>query len=558
MIRWRFLPFYLFLIFSFFLLVWRLLALTIVEGAYYRSLAESNRTREIDIRAPRGVIYDRHGEVLARNIPVYKQCNNLTIEQCSDVLAERALEIEAIGGTESAQLKLDLGREYPAGSILAHVVGYVGEVKEDEISKDYKDYKVYNNYKSGDFIGRAGIEEQYESVLRGIDGKELTETDALGRKIKSLGKIEPIPGKNLTLTLDLDLQKIAAKEMEGRIGAVIISNPQTEEILSLYSSPSFDPGAVGEMGKLEEMEKNPFFDRVISGLYPPGSTFKIITAAAGLESGKITATTQIEDTGVISVGPFRFPNWYWLQYGKTDQNVDIIKALKRSNDIFFYRVGEMVGIEKLEEWAKKFGVGKILGIDLPGEAAGRFRLQRDWYLGDTYHMAIGQGDLEVTPLQVNFWTNVIANGGKLCRPHLANLSNLPNLANCQNIGLKKETIVLITKGMKEACATGGTGWPFFEFKIQNAKCKIGENNDENCQPKVISVACKTGTAEYGDPKGKTHAWFTIFAWPAEASAKEAAPADPEISVTVLVEGGGEGSNVAAPIAKKILEEWFGR
>ncbi|MCL4382428.1 penicillin-binding transpeptidase domain-containing protein, partial [Patescibacteria group bacterium] len=259
----------------------------------------------------------------------------------------------------------------------------------------------------------------------------------------------------------------------------------------------------------------------------------------------------VEDTGVITIGPYKYPNWFWLQYGKTDGLLNIVTALKRSNDIYFYKVGEWVGVEKLAQWAGKMGVGKILGIDLPGEAAGvmptpewRKKTRGDeWYLGDTYHLAIGQGDLQVTPLQANFWTNVIANGGKLCRPTL--LKN----QDCKDLGLKKETIGLIKEGMKEACSTGGTGWPFFEFKVQSSE--FGERK--------ISVACKTGTAEYGDPQNKTHAWFTVFApLPAEKSAK-AAPADePELTITVLVEGGGEGSNVAAPIAKKILEEWFNR
>lgn len=546
--RWRYLPFYILLIFFTWLLAARLFDLTIIKGVYYRGLSEGNRVGEKLIRAPRGVIYDRLGQVLARNVPTYKfkvQPFDFAQGKSSKfkiIGSEEALTIQAQGGSEAAKLQMDLGREYPYGSLFAHVLGFTGEVNEDEVSKDYK---VYKNYKSGDFIGRTGVEEQYEKILRGTDGKEMTETDALGRSVRSLGRIEPIPGKNLTLSLDLNLQKAAAKEMEGKTGAVVVSNPQNGEILALYSSPSFDPGNIGDLSNLGNLGDQPLFNRAIAGLYPPGSTFKIITAAAGLETGKINKDTQIEDTGEINIGPFKFPNWYFLQYGGKEGLVDIVKAIKRSNDTFFYKVGEIVGIEELEIWAKKFGLGRALGIDLPGEAAGRIRLLRDWYLGDTYHTAIGQGDLEVTPLQMNFWTNVIANGGKFCKPHLTQDTSVEGSGkNCKDIGLHKETIDLITEGMKEACSTGGTGWPFFNFQLPMTK--------------TITVACKTGTAEYGDPKGKTHAWFTVFA-PAYAEATAGKPVDqPEISVTVLVEGGGEGSNVAAPIAKKILEEWFGR
>jgi len=413
----------------------------------------------------------------------------------------------------------------------------MGGVREDEVGR----WKIEDGkeYKMGDFIGRTGVEEQYEEILRGVDGKELIEVDALGRKIKSLGKIEAKPGKDLTLALDLNLQKIAAREMEGKTGAVVVSNPQTGEILALYSSPSFDPERVGEMG---DLGGEPFFNRAISGLYPPGSTFKIITAAAGLETGKIKKETKIEDVGEIVVGPFRFPNWYWRQYGRKEGLLDILGAIKRSNDIFFYKVGEFVGIEGLEGWAKKFGLGRTLGIDLPGEARGIVRRQRDWFLGDTYHLAIGQGDLQVTPLQVNFWTNVIANGGKLCQPTIIKNEKLKmknDNEKCKDIGLKKETIDLIKEGMRQACSPGGTGWPLFNLKIKNEKLKI---------EREIETACKTGTAEYGDPKGKTHAWFTVFA-PVSAS-------DSGLPAEASAQAGNQ--NVAAPIAKVILKEWFGR
>ncbi len=530
--------FYLGLIFASWLLLLRLFELTMLRGGYFRQLSEGNRVQEVNIRAPRGIIYDRHGQVLARNKPVYKleSADGKSVVKTN----EEALNMETSGGSEASKLKQDMVREYPWNGILAHVVGYTGEATEEEI-KSSKD-KVFL-YELGDLVGRTGIEEHYENILRGEDGKELIEVDALGKKISELGKVDPKPGKDLHLAIDLDLQKIASQELGERPGAVIVSDPNTGEILSLVSGPSFNPNDINT-NVLTDINK-PLFNRAIAGLYPPGSTFKIITAAAGLETGKITAKTQIEDTGEINIGPYKFPNWYWLQYGGKEGLVDIVKAIKRSNDIFFYKVGEMVGISKLSDYAKKFDLGKSLKIDLPGETVGimptpdwRKKVRgEDWFLGDTYHVAIGQGDLQVTPLEVNFWTNVIANGGKLCQPRVMKInSNSPS--QCKDIGFKKETINLIKEGMKEACSTGGTGWVLFDFSVQ----------DGSASGRKVETACKTGTAEYGDPKNKTHAWFTVFA-PVE---------EPEISVTVLVEGGGEGSNVAAPIAKKILEEWFSR
>ena len=344
------------------------------------------------------------------------------------------------------------------------------------------------------------------------------------------------------LTIDLKLQQLIADNFpKGQKGAVIASNPQNGEVLALFSSPSFDPH---DISKVLNDSSAPLFNRAIAGTYPSGSTFKIITSAAGLESGKIDKNTEIEDVGELIIGPYRFPNWYWLEYGGKDGFVNVVRAIKRSNDIFFYKVGELVGLDNMVEMAKRFGLSQKTGVDLPHEATGLMPTEEwkqkvigdNWYLGDTYHLAIGQGYLLVTPIQVNAMTNVIANGGKLCRPHLTKDTSDGGSAEggdssevdgyCKDVGLKKETIDLIKEGMHEVCMAGGTAWPFFDF--------------------TTPVGCKTGTAEFGDPKDRTHAWFTIFA-----------PLDnPTISMTVLVEGAGEGSNEAAPIAKKVLGEWL--
>jgi len=268
------------------------------------------------------------------------------------------------------------------------------------------------------------------------------------------------------------------------------------------------------------------FNRAVAGLYPPGSTFKIVSATAGLEEGKITEATTYVDTGEVRVGSYVYTNWYFTQYGKTEGEINVVGALKRSTDTLFYKLGEWVGPIRLAQWAKAFGFGKPTGIDLPVEAAGRVPdpSSGQWFLGNTYHFAIGQGDLLTTPLQVNVMASIVANGGKVCKPYV--LNSKFQTEECKDLQLKPETLRLVKEGMRGGCAPGGTAFPLFNFQPQ--------------------VACKTGTAEFGDPAGRTHAWLTAFV-PAD---------DPQIVVTALVEAGGEGSRVAAPIVKKVLEVWF--
>lgn len=525
-----------FLFISLFILLWRLFDLTLIQGHRLRALAEGNRTRELIRHAPRGRILDRTGKMLAQNEPTFR-----------------------MNGSYSEN---DYSRKYTDGTSFLHVVGYTGEISEKELLDPYFQLR---GYLPGDRLGRVGAEAVFEERLRGKDGKELVEINSSGKITRTLGRVEEIPGEDIELSVDQGLSVAAQQAFPtGQKGAVIASRPMTGEILALFSSPSIDLNIFSQSlsqntyDTLVNHPDRPMFNRGIGGVYPPGSTFKIVTAIAALEEGALTAKTLIEDVGVLKIGPYSFPNWYFLKYGKTDAFVDIVKALERSNDIFFYKAGESVGITKLGVWAKRLGIGSTLGIELPGEAIGlmpdpswkatRFDTPADrearndqWYLGDTYHVSIGQGYLLTTPLQVNAWTNVVANGGRLCRPTIEKESQESKVKSqeCRDLGIKKETIDLITEGMKKACLPGGTGWPLFNFQIPN-------RNDQTKQ--LIPLACKTGTAEFGDPQNRTHAWFTAFA-PIE---------EPEISVTVLVEGAGEGSDIAAPIAKKILEEWFGR
>lgn len=595
-----------------FVLLWRLFDLTLIQGHQLRGLAEGNRTRELIRHAPRGRILDRTGKVLAENVPQYRlilPCPKGESRACTKLLDQSQRDAVLLQGLpEGEYIENDYGRRYSDGSANFHIVGYTGEISEIELRDPYFQLRGYH---PGDRLGRMGAEAVFEERLRGKDGKELVEINSSGKITRTLGRVEEIPGEDIELSVDRGLALAAENAFPpGQKGAVIVSRPATGEVLALYSSPSLDTNiftqsiSQNNYDALIKSPDQPMFNRGIGGVYPPGSTFKMIIAIAGLEEGTITDKTLIEDVGVLKIGPYSFPNWYFIQYGKTDGLVDIVKALQRSNDIFFYKAGEAIGITKLGTWAKRLGIGTALGIELPGEAIGlmpdpawkatRFDTPADkearndqWYLGDTYHVSIGQGYLLVTPLQVNAWTNTIANGGKLCKPTIEKKRQKTRdmKQECKNLNIKKETINLITAGMKKACEPGGTGWPLFNFGVKkikvsadqsiSASSKEATSSDALTPPDALTLtiplACKTGTAEFGDPQNHTHAWFTAFAplpdstvgvidnrKTSSADSNKTIVGDPEISVTVLVEGAGEGSDKAAPIAKKILEEWFGR
>lgn len=539
----------------------RLFFLQILGGQYYRDLSDTNRIRTQILHAPRGIIFDRNGNPLVYNVPGYREeVNGKTV-----LLSQQEALTKIAAGDK--KLEVDSLRSYPLGQVAAHIVGYIGQISANELKLPQ-----YVTYQPGDLIGKMGIEDEFEALLKGTDGKKLIEVDATGKTIKTLGQTDPIPGQNIALTIDENVQKDTYAAMDTvQKGAAIVSTPQGQ-ILSLVSKPSFDPNlfTMGQGYKvplassytnvaqiLLDGNGQPLLNRAISGVYPPGSTFKIVTAAAALETHKIDANYTIEDTGVLKVGNFSFANWYYTDNGKTDGTVDVTKALQRSNDIFFYKVANLLGVDALSAQAAKFGLGSPLGIQLPGEASGLLptkewklkNIGEPWYLGDDYHYGIGQGYLLVTPLQVNAWTQVVANGGTLYQPQL--LLHSASVVKDSNL-LTPENEDLIRKGMIEACAPGGVGWPLFNFTIKNPKIQIDGKNilavPAHPDMRQIVVACKTGTAQQGDAAADPHAWMTAFA-----------PAyNPQVVVTVLSEGSGEGSNVAGPIIKQILTKWFER
>jgi penicillin-binding protein 2 len=549
---WRIITIACFCIIIFAGLSLRLFQLQVVHGEENRDLANSNRVQIRIIHAPRGVIYDRNGKVLAQNDPGFRLKQTLpdgTIKY-RFVTRDEALVLEAKNDPQYYNLEVDAIRSYPLGPVTSHILGYLGEINEDELKQPQ-----FGDYRLGDRIGKSGVEQVYENYLRGKDGAEIIEVDAEGKKLRSLRVIYPQPGQNVYVSIDADLQKVAYDTLKKQVektgaccGVVVGEQPQTGQVLVMVSYPSYDNNAFNDPKREAEVthyftdNQAPLLNRVIGGTYPPGSTFKIATALAGLSSKKITPDTIIEDTGIMYLGPYSFANWYFTQYGKKEGPVDLKKALARSNDIYFYQLGDRIGQDLIGDIAKRLGMGKKIGIDLPGEVDGLIpnndwkvdNIGTVWYPGDTLHMAIGQGYLLTTPLQILAQTTFIANDGKLIQPHLGYKITRADGSLVREFVYKPivensfdpADIAEVKAGLSQVPKIGGTAWPFFQFSIPTAG--------------------KTGTAEFGDPKGNTHAWYTSYA----------PEINPEIVLTIMLEAAGEGSSEAAPVAKDIYTWYF--
>lgn len=507
------------LVLFFLFLISRLFELQIIKGKYYRELSDGNRVRKITLPAPRGNILARGGEILVGNNSSKKR---IVFKK------EGGFELnDNTSNSDQNELLTVYQRYYFLGPEFAHAGGYLGEANEGEIGKIDPKCPEKGSRALGDLVGRSGLEEEYDCSLRGTSGEELIEVDITGKYLRTLGKINPIPGKDLKTNIDFGLQKKVAEEMNNKKGGIIATDSKGE-VLAFYSSPSFDPDNI--VKSLNDPSL-PLFNRVIGGLYHPGSTFKPTVAAAALEEEKIDKNYRYLDTGIIKVNDYSYTNWYFTQYGKTEGEIGVVRAITRSTDTFFYKLGEITGIDDMVKYAGKFGYSEESGIDIPGEVPGLIPTPQwkkkvkneSWFLGNTYHFAIGQGDVAVTPVEVNRAIEVVGNGGEICTPRVV------GTPKCTDLKFKKENMDLIKTGMEGVCSEGGTGYTFFDFSS-----KVGGKK----------VACKTGTAET-NTDGKTHAWFSLF-YPSDF---------PEINLTVLVEGGGEGSSIAGPIARKVMDYW---
>ena len=566
-------------------LISRLFYLQIFQGASNSHKSDNNRIRLMPLTAPRGLFYDRNGVSLVNNrpgftvslIPISGPIPEAVINRVAGYLSMDPAEIrkkikQQDNPLEPIRIKNNVGqdivtkieehrndlpgvvleiqsiRSYVYNDLGAHIFGYVGEISENELDKMKAE-----GYKSGDIIGKFGLEQVWDKEIRGVDGGTQQEVDVAGRPVKMLGKKEPILGNSLVLTIDAKIQKAAEKAVDERLNylqkrlgninakaaGVVVMNPQTGEILAMVSRPAFDPnlfnGGISAKNwkAINDDPFNPMENRAIAGEYPPGSTFKIITSTAALELGKVTPEEKIFDGGhYMNKGNAMGESLGWINF-KT--------ALAKSDNVYFYHMGERVGIDNLEKYAKMYGLGSITGVNLKGESPGLVASREykekvyheDWYLSETLDAAIGQGFQLVTPLQEAMIYSEVANGGHRYRPYLVSKIISPDGKTIKTfepeeigrVEISERNLNLIRDGLHDVALTGGTaGYVFVGFPI--------------------SMAGKTGTVE--NPHGDDHGWFVAYA-----------PYDhPTIVVAVVVEQGGFGSDSAAPIARKILEAAF--
>lgn len=567
-------------------LLGRMVYLQLWRGDYYAKQSDGNRLRQSRILAPRGIIYDSEGKELVNNLPGYavvlqKQSSYKpeTLQRLSNLLQMSVEEINAkIKASENfyepIMLKNNLDqqmvtkieeqrrympevmlsvqpiRNYPYHELAVHALGYVGEVSSYEIEQG-----LFKNISQGSLVGKAGLEKTYDKYLRGEDGAFMEEVDVAGNVVKHYDSVQPVPGKNLKLTLDYQLQKeleeftdkhLAYLRNSGiapgaRAAAVVAIDPRNGAVRAMVSRPGYDPNwfvhgiSSKNWNSINNDTNFPMNNKVITGEYPPGSTFKIVTGSAAFELKKVGLNEPIFDGGfhpmVPTMGNAGGEVLGWLTF---------IKALAMSDNVYFYELGYRVGIDNIEKYAHIFGFGERTGIDLEGESKGLVASKKvkreiwdeDWRLGDTFNAAIGQGFNLTTPIQLSVMLSIVANGGTKYQPYLVDsiinsdgsLFEKPKRAEGKHIDVSQQTIDYIRMGMSATTQEGGTASYFAGL------------------PKPI--AGKTGTAE--NSHGRDHGLFVAYG-PVD---------DPELVVVCIVEQGGFGSVAAGPIVYKAFEEFF--
>lgn len=547
----------------------RLVQLQLVDGKQNRERAENNRVRQVPMPANRGHIIDRKGQLLAGNNlarSVYlwpkeqtPQQWKVTADKLSPLLKIPAQEIlgklkqvdplsyrpvrlrqamppevfvplaEQVGQMRGVEVRPEANRYYPEGSLAAHVLGYIGEATQ-------ADLKAHPEYPMGMIVGQMGIEASSNSKIAGIWGDRLIEVNAQNQELRMMGETPPKPGETVQLTIDLEMQKAAEKALGNRRGAVVALDVKTGGVLVLASHPTFDPNLFTRKITKEEWEtlqdaENPFLNRAMQG-YPPGSTFKIVTSVAAMESGKFSPDSIVGTSSYITVGGINF-NEHSGGYG----DIGFRDALAFSSNTFFYQVGMSAGPEQISKWGHRLGIGKDTDLKLLGLGGGdhgqiptpeeKEKIYKEpWYVGDTVTTAIGQGLVLVTPLEAAVMVSSIANGGNRVKPHLlASMTGKPEMKPVPT-GMKPGTVEVIKEGLV-AVVTEGTG--------------RGLNDGS-----IPLTGGKTGTSEVIGQRD--HSLYVAFG-----------PADrPEIAIAVIVENGGFGSMAAAPIAKEVFQAYFGK
>ena len=559
---------------AFLLLTMRLWQLQVLEGSKYRKLSEANRIKTVKIPAPRGILFDRNGIPLVKNsfyycasivyggfdkgkVDLLAKVLNMPVEEILEktnkkglspfvpIRLKEGLSFSEVAYIESRRsdfpgLVIEVGvkREYIYGDTGSHLIGYLGRLNPSQ-SKD----PAFRDVPPGAFIGQGGAEMLFDKSLRGTPGERVIEVDSLGREIRLLREKEPIKGKDIKLSIDINLHKAAEKAFGERAGALVAIKPTTGEILGVISRPSFDPNLFAkgishdEWMALSQDKKKPMLNRALQSRYPPGSAFKIITAIAALEEGVITPETEVNCRGGINYGGWHFG--CWQKHGV----VSLHRALVESCNVYFYEVGRRLGVDKIYDHAMSFGLGTKTGIELGRERQGLIpntkwkqeKKRQPWYPGETLNTAIGQGYVAVTPIQMAVMAGAVANGGHIYRPTLIKDADPALLGRAE---VRPETLEIVKSGLSGAVnEPWGTGWA--------------------AKSQLTSIGGKTGTAQvvaakrgsrYHPEKLRSHAWFVAFA-PVEK---------PEIALSVIVEHGGRGGAAAAPIAKRAIEGYLNK
>jgi penicillin-binding protein 2 len=574
----------------------RLFYLQIMKGEEFLRLAENNSIRLESTVAPRGLIFDADGKLLVDNRPSFDlriiPRNAKPLEQTLKKLAhytnipeedmmEKVRECNGLSSYKPVLLKQDIGRDamgsievhkfdlpgvamdirpvrhYINGQHAAHLIGYLGEINAGELQSG-----AFVGCKGGDFIGRFGAEKTYEDLLRGKRGGRQVEVDVRGQVVKALRTVSATPGRNLYLSLDYSLQKKVEELLQDRVGAVVAMDPMTGYILVMASSPTFDQNAfVSGMSRKEwnALISNPGYpmtNRVIQAEYPPASTYKIVTAIAGLEEGVIDLKTTHYCPGYYVMGNRVFRCWKRGGHGE----MNVVSAIAESCDVFFYKVGEKVGVDKLASYARMCGLGERTGISLDNEGKGlvptsewkKKRIGESWQKGETLNVSIGQGFNLTTPLQMLVLTSAIANSGTLYQPQIVRRVETADGIEVKNIEpvvtgsltINPKTMDIVKRGLWEAVNTR-------------------KGTARGIKLKQYPISGKTGTAQLVSRKDragetvkekdlsdhhKSHAWFVAYA-PSEA---------PRIAVAVIIEHGEHGSTAAAPIAKELIKTYLGK
>ncbi len=574
------------------ILVARMYYLQVIQYDYHSTLAENNRIHVQPIPPNRGLIYDRNGVIIADNRPSFSL--TLTRERAGDwgkvldvivevlelapedrELFERRvkqgrrpfepvpvlfeLSEEQIARLAVNQFRLpgvevvaQLVRHYPQREHFAHSVGYVGRINERELKElDPVEYSGTHH------IGKTGIERFYEDELHGKVGYEEVETNARGRVLRVLNRTDPLPGRDVMLTLDVHLQEVAEKALGGRRGAVVAIQPQTGEVLAMVSQPSFDPNpfvtgiSFKAYAELRDSIDRPLYNRVLRGLYPPGSTIKPMVAVAGLDAGVVTPSTRVFDPGFYQLpnNSHKYRNWNRTGDGWVDLNT----AIMRSNDTYFYDLAHKMGIDRLHDYMSRFGIGQRVSLDMFEETAGlmpsrewkRARYRQPWYPGETLILGIGQGYMQATPLQLAQATALVATKGKWIRPHLARTidGSLPHDPDpIPDIVLRDPKYWDYARQGMESVMHGARGTA---RKVGDAAAYRIAGKSGTAQVVAIKQGEKYDRSKVQE-RHRDHALFVGFA-----------PADnPQIVVAVMVENGESGSGVGAPVVKQVMDAWL--